>query len=420
MDITSKIFRVYDVRGVYKEDIDEDVFYTLGKTFATYIKEGPMVVGRDIRLSSSSLAESFIRGILDCGLDVLDIGEVTTPMLYFAVTHLGGSGGAMITASHNPEEYNGIKFTDKNSQPIGGKQIGEFFKTVKTKEVDKKGEKKNVDVSEDYLTIITKDFKISRKIKINIEAKNSVAEKYLKRFLQKLGPEVEFSSSLADLNVAFDLDGDRLMVFDDSSIKFSGDVVGGVIADSFLKKGETLVSDIVSTRALEDYFSGRGIIVCRSAVGYFFIPKSMVDSGAVLGAEFSGHYYFKSLNYNESAFFALRKLLEALDKNPGLSILDLARPFMKYANSGQINLPIVSKGGWPEILSQLQEKYKSGKQNLVDGLLVEYEDPANGGVNWWFSARPSNTEPLVRLVIEAKNETLLEEKKKEILNLFKG
>ncbi|MBU1178937.1 hypothetical protein KKB69_01170 [Patescibacteria group bacterium] len=424
--INPKIFKAYDIRGVYKKDIDEDIFYALGKVFAARSKNGKIVVGRDIRLSSKSLSEAFTKGVLDYGLDVLNVGEVTTPMLYFAVGGLGGAGGAMITASHNPPEYNGIKFTDENTQPIGGKEIGELLKKINLENSNKRGAEKITDISEDYLNLICSNFKISREIKVNIDAKDSAVGLFLQRFLKKLGIEF-WGGSCADFKASFDADGDRLKLFDENQNEIRGDIAGGIIADNFLKKGDLFVYDLISTRALRDYFGERGIETIASKIGHFYIKKLMKEKAAVFASEISGHYYFESLNYNESALFALRVVLEALDKNPALKISDLANRFSGYFHSGEINFPLALEEDWDKILEKLKNKYNDGQQNFEDGISVEYPstwlrtspDPADGGASWWFNLRPSNTEPIMRLVIEAKTKELMEQKKDEILDLLK-
>jgi len=408
MNINEKIFRAYDVRGVYQKDIDEDIFYLLGKVFAVFIGRGKIITGRDIRSSSESLSESFIKGILDGGVGAVDIGVVTTPMLYYAVKHFGGSAGAMITASHNSFDFNGIKFTDKEAMPISGLEIGALLKKFKTKNNIKKGKKETADVAEDYLTVLVKGFGIKRKINVKIQNEESAVNLFLGRFLKNLG--LEFGAdSFIDFSVSFDADGDRLIVFDEKEKELRGDIAGGIIAESFLRTGEKIVCDLVSTKALEDYFKEKGMGVIKSKVGHYYIKKKMKEIDAVFGLEVSGHYYFKELNYVESALFALRKLLEALDKNPKSKISELAKPFEKYFNSGEINIPVSSEKEFKKILVKIKDKYADGRQSFEDGILVECND-------WWFNLRISNTEPVMRLTIEADSRELLEQKKSELLS----
>lgn len=407
------------MRGIYPKDVNDDVFYVLGGVFADFIKSGKIIIGRDIRPSSMSLSESFIKGILDAGIEVVDIGIVTSPMLYFAVRHLEGSGGAMITASHNPLEFNGIKFTDKNAMPISGKEIGGLLEKFKESEhVFKKTDKKSmVDISEAYLDFITGGFGIKRKINVKVNNGSSAADLFLHRYFEKLGIQFDADAHI-DFSVSFDTDGDRIVVFDENGRELRGDITAGILADSFLRKGDKMVCDMVSTGALRDCLKKRGIEVIKTKVGHYYIKKKMKEIDAVFGSEFSGHYYFKELNYVESAMFAFRKLLEALDKNPKSQISELAKLFEKYFNSGEMNIPISSKEEFEKNLEKVKEKYADGRQGFEDGILVEYP-LASLRTSWWFNLRISNTESVMRLTIEAENEELLEEKKREIMSFLK-
>jgi phosphomannomutase len=412
MNINPKIFRAYDVRGLYPKDINEDIFYVLAKVFAGCLKKDgtKIVVGQDLRFSSPPLAKAFIKGILDSGFDVLDIGQVTTPMLYFAVTHLNGAGGAMITASHNPLNYNGIKFVKEDSQSVSGSDIQKVYKegSFKKSTPAQRGGRESVEMVSDYLSLLSKDFKIKRNVKIAVEADNSAAKLFLDDFLKRLRVDYIWGKQLnVDFSVSFDPDADRLEVFDENHARLRGDIAGGIIADTFLKKGDLILIDMVSSRIFEDYFKTKGIKVGRVPPGHYYIKKAMREKGAVFASEISGHYYFKSLNYIDSAFFALRMILESLDKNPGLKISELAKPFLKYFHSGVINLEISSQEQWKGILEKIKQQHKDGRQSFEDGILVEYS-------NWWFNLRLSNTEPVMRLAIEAKTKELMEEKKREL------
>jgi phosphomannomutase len=203
-----------------------------------------------------------------------------------------------------------------------------------------------------------------------------------------------------------------MVIVDENSQVLRGDVCGGVIADSFLKPGDKLLYDVISSRAIKDYFEKKKIKTIRSRVGGYYIKKAMEENDVDFALEVSSHFYFKTTHYADSAFFALRCLIAAMDEVPDLTISDLARPFLKYFYSGVINIEIDSKDKWFEILEKLKKKYKDGDQGFEDGILVEYK-------NYWFNVRPSNTEPVVRMVVEAKDEKTLKEKQKEILSLIK-
>ncbi len=460
MNINQKIFKTYDVRGIYPLELNEEVFYTIGKVFSDYLlnkqkiqqNEMPkIVVGQDVRLSSPSLAGSFIRGVLDSGLDVLDIGVVTTPMLYFAVIEARAFGGAIMTASHNPPEYNGIKFVRQMSEFIGGEEIQELYRMCVNPDSLKifgngKGKREKKDFASGYLDLVAKGFNARRKMKIVIDASCGTTALFLPRFLDKLKidyvplffePDGSFcnhdpnplaesaqkfakekiSEEKADFGVVFDGDGDRAVFIDENSNVFGGDVSGGIIAGGLLKAGDKIAYPLTSTRALRDYFGKKEVKTRMTKVGRFYIHKEMRENDVDFCSEMSGHFFFKSLHYTDSAFYALRLIIEALDKNPESKLSDLAGPFLKYFNSGEINLCLSSSGEWQKILAVMKKHFKDGRQNFKDGILVEYDEPS-GGINWWFNIRPSNTEPIVRLVVEAKTKELFEEKKKEILRLL--
>jgi len=459
MEINPKIFKAYDIRGVYGKDFDMESFYYIGNAFAAYldkiqprkdlIKNPQIVVGRDVRESSDDLCRFFAKGVLDYGFDVLDIGQVTTPMFSYGVAEKKAFGGAMVTGSHNPAEYNGIKLVKEMARWVGDwvgdKELQEVLKTVISKKKVCKFENESksykIDISEDYLNRVTKDFKIERKLKIVVDASGGSTALFLPKFFQKLNvfysplffevdpqfkkhnpnPSLPESQKFvkekikeigADFGIIFDADGDRMVVVDEKLQVLRGDVCGGVIADSFLKPGDTLLYDVISSRAIKDYFEKNQIKTIRGKVGHYYIKKAMEEHKADFALEMSSHFYFKDMNYVESAFYALRYLLSALDEASDLAISDLAKPFLKYHDSGVINIEIDSKNKWFEILEKLKKKYKEGKQSFEDGILVEYGD-------FWFSVRPSNTEPVMRFIVEADTEEILEKRQKEILSLIK-
>jgi len=418
MQINEKIFRAYDIRGMYPDELNEDVFYNLGIALVSYLRnsDSKVAVGRDSRDSSDSLCKSFVGGLENLGCHVIDLGVVTTPMLYFAASFLDTDAGAMITASHNPLNYNGVKFVKKGGVPVSGEELKNFYSENFKVAENKKGKTEKKDISEDYFKKILKDFGIKRKIKIKIDDGGGAAKLFLPRFLDKL--RVERVGMSADLAVSFDFDADRLYVFDENGEKIREDIVGGIIADGIVQKGQKVIIDIISTKFLEDYFAAKGVEVVRAPVGHYYIKNAMRNNDAVFAAELSGHYYFGDLYYSDSAFFALRKLLEAMDKNEGKNISELVKPFQKYFHSGEINLSLKSREEWGGVLEKIKDKYSSVEQDLQDGILIEFEDPAGGGTGWWFNLRPSNTEPLMRLVIEAKSEALMEEKKKELVSFL--
>ncbi|MFC1751622.1 phosphomannomutase/phosphoglucomutase [Patescibacteria group bacterium] len=463
MDVNEKICKAYDIRGVYKKDLDEDTFYKLGNAFTAYLgktqnyktSQNPkIVIGRDVRLSSRSLAEAFVRGVIDYGYDVLDIGEATTPMFIFAVAELKAFGGAMITASHNPAEYNGLKLVKEMAHWVGDdwvedKELDEVCKIAqsdKPKIGNKKGETKSTSVSESYIDRVTSGFKKSREMTIVVDASGGATSLFLVKLLEKLGvdyiplffmPDGSFSKHSpnpaleesrifakekiaqlhADFGVIFDGDGDRMVLIDENSEVVRGDIAGCIIADSLMKSksGGLILHDAVSTKMIGEYFSKKGISTKKVRVGHTFIKEEMEKLDADFAMELSTHYYFKSMHSAESAFYALRILLEAMNDNPTLTMSGLASKFAKYFSSGTINIPMKSRQEWGGIIDKIKEEYSDGRQSFEDGISIEFENKSGDGVSWWFNLRPSNTEPLIRLTMEADNKELLEDKKNEVL-----
>ncbi len=460
VNVNPEIFREYDIRGIYPAEINESVFYEMGKAVAFFLdknqkkpeKGNPkIVVGRDVRLSSEKLALSFIEGVRDYGFDVVDIGRATSPMFSFASAKLESFGGGMITASHNPPEYNGLKIVKDRKQWVGdwvgGEEIQDIYKIFVGGDFNSgadnksKGGYEKADVAKDYIDFVTKDFKIKRKIKAVIDASGGAAALLLPGFLEKMGidyiplffeadgsfskhnpnPTLEEAQKFAkekiketgaDFGVIFDGDADRMVVIDEKSEYFRGDVAGAIIGGTFLKKGDLFVYDTVSTRSIKEFFEKKGIKPLRGKIGHYFIKKLMEEKNAVFGLETSSHYYYKKLFTAESSLYSFRLLLEAMDKNPDLKISDMGEPFLKYFDSGTINIPVSSEEKWKEILEEVKKTYKDGRQDFEDGILVEFE-------SWWFNVRPSHTEPLIRLSVEAKDKETMEKKRNEILNLLK-
>ncbi|MBI4692270.1 MAG: hypothetical protein HY773_02435 [Candidatus Terrybacteria bacterium] len=380
MKINPLIFKEYDVRGEYPKEINEKNAYKIGQGFVKFLKlkKGDQVaVGKDKRPSSPKLAEAFISAIIDFGIDVIDLGAVSTPMLYWSVPFLKTKGGIMITASHLSKKYNGLKFVKANAEPIGGENLQKIYKLTDnlqlTTDDKKRGSVKKYNIKKDYLGAVYKDFQPT-KIKI---------------------PH------------SFDFDADRLIIK-----KMRGDIIGAIIANSFVKKGDVIVYDLRCSRAIPEYFSNKGIKTIPSRVGHFNIKKLMREKKAVFGMELTSHYYFKEFYYCEAPLYGLRKLAEHIAKTKK-TLDELAKPFMKYAHSGTINIKILNLK--PQILNlieKLKDEYKNASQNFLDGLTVEFS-------NWWFNIRASHTEPVTRLVIEAKTPALLKQKKKELLQEIK-
>lgn len=376
MAINKNIFREYDIRGLYPNEINQKTAYLIAQGFAKFLnlRHGDkIVVGYDKRPSSPKLAIAFILGLTDIGINVINVGKTTTPELYFSVPFLSGSGGAMITASHNLKKYNGIKFVRKNTEPISGLEIKSSV-IQKIKKEKKKGTMKNFDINAEYKKEVFKDFSSKRKI-----------------------------------NHLYDYDADRLIVKDKKGNPIRGDIIGGIVGESTAKKGDTIIYDIRCSRAIPEYFRNKGIKTTPCKIGHFNIKKLMRQEKAVFGMEITGHYYFKKFNYAESPDFALRKIIEQMNKT-SLNLHELTKPFLKYYHSDVINLK--KNKYFEKNIQKFKDMYRNGSQNETDGLTIEFS-------NWWFNIRESKTESIIRLSIEANTEELLKEKQKELLDAFK-
>lgn len=407
MRARAEIFKKYDIRGIYPEEIDEKTARKMGGVFVNMLwnaKPPKIVVGRDLRRSSKPLAKSFIAGAIGAGADIIDVGEVTTPMLYFSVGSLNADGGAMITASHNPPKHNGIKMVRKNGMAVSGEEIKS--KLAKKYPKRKKGEAKKYEISKKHFSFVLKNFKPVKKLKISVETKGA-AKLFKDELMERLGAS---PSKRPDFSVSFDYDADRLIILGKNGKEIRGDILGIAIGDMVAKKSDTIVYDLRCSRAVPEYFRSKGVRAIPSKVGHANIKKLMREKSAVFGMEITGHYYFKKLNFHESPFFALRKFIEYLGRN-GTKVQNLERELGKYFHSGVINIK-TGDAGFEKIAKKLRREYSNGAQNTLDGLSIEFS-------TWWLNIRKSHTEPLVRLVVEATNEKAFEERKKEVLKIVK-
>ena len=426
------IFKAYDIRGVYPDEITEDIAYKVGRAFAFYIGEGSKIVlGRDNRKSSESLFNSLKRGIIDQGGNVIDIGLSTSPMLYFANEYLSCDGGVMVTASHNPSQYNGFKMIKKHAFPLSGEDGMEEIKKMVLDDnfnsPKEKGSSTTKDISNEYIDSFKREE--YKNIKVVVDTANSVSglivpemfkgvnlvhifkdldgnfpnhepnplkEENLKMLQEKVIEEG------ADLGVAFDGDGDRVFFVDEKGEIITSDLILALVSSLILENKGKILYDIRCSNIVKETIEGLSGIAVPTRVGHSFIKSLMKDEDILFGGEYSGHYYLKQgESYFESPYFVIFEILRAIN---GKKISDLILPFKKYFHSGELNFEVENKDG---AIKAVEDKYKNGKINRMDGLRVDYED-------WWFLLRASNTEPVLRLIVEAKNKDLLEKKVKEI------
>ncbi|MEE8522374.1 MAG: phosphomannomutase/phosphoglucomutase [Thermoanaerobaculia bacterium] len=447
------IFKAYDVRGLYPSQLDENIARKIGLAFQHVLDDDdrlggdPVVVSRDMRSHSGPLAAALIEGLRAGGLDVLDIGLATTPMNYFAVGHLGAAGGVQVTASHNPAEYNGLKFSRRLARPVSGDHgIPLLEKAVIEGDLPvaaKPGRLGSGDVSDAYrqhLLAMLRRPEGARRLRVVVDAANGMGTVY-RPLLEAAGIELlplyfeldgtfpnheanplkletlrdlqtEVLRQKADLGVAFDGDADRSAFVDELGEPIGNDLATALIAGELLARqeagaGNAVVYDLRSSRAVAEYIRECGGEPIRERVGHSFMKATLRQAGGLFGGELAGHYYFRDTFYADNALLAVFEILNLMWKT-GEPISRLVAPLRRYATSEETNFVVEDKQG---MIATLAERYADGEIDYLDGITVQYPD-------WWFNVRPSNTEPYLRLVTEASTPEQLEAKMAELMELL--
>ncbi|MDD4358699.1 MAG: phosphomannomutase/phosphoglucomutase, partial [Candidatus Pacebacteria bacterium] len=393
----TNIFKAYDIRGIYGENIDKDVAYKLGRSFVIFLKKRhpKIAIGRDNRLSSPELFQYLKKGIIDQGGIVIDIGLSTTPMLYFGSCFLKTDGGIMITASHNPKEYNGFKLVSKNAMPIGEnsglKEIEKIYNSLDNK-LKKGGESIKKNILKEYIKFIEQgfnlkdfDFKIGidtanavpgilvDKIKTNLkiyhinkeldpEFKSHEPDPLQKKNLKQLQNLIK--EKKLDLGIAFDGDGDRVVFLDENGKVIPSDIILALIADVLGKK---VLYDLRCSNIISEIMGDKAYM---SRVGHSFIKKTMKEKNLYLGGEYSGHFYLNDKYCFEAPFFFLFNVLEQM-KLSSKKLSELIKPYQKYYHSGEINFKVENKD---KVIKGIEENYKEGKKTKIDGIRIDFED----------------------------------------------
>ncbi len=447
MSINPSIFKAYDIRGTFPDQLSPQNSYQIGAALANYLKPRAIAVGRDMRLSSEALFEQLARGLNDSGVDVIDLGLISTDALYFAVGKFGYDGGVMITASHNPKEYNGFKICKKDAEPLSGQEgLGQMLKMIQDGsflvESPSRGVVVRKDISDEYAAHALAFIDIA-KIKpyhIVIDAGNGMAGKILEPVLKKLPIKVtrlffeldgtfpnhpaspielenlvdlqkKMKETNADFGVAFDGDADRMFLLDKFGTQLGGDITTALVSRSLLGKhpGETILYNLICSRAVPELIKRMGGNPIRTRVGHAIIKPLMKKHNAIFGGEHSGHFYFRDNWFADSGLIAFLVCLEliSVENRP---LHEMVKEIDPYFRSGEINTRVDSI---PDKIAAVTKAFGSGSQDTIDGLTVQFDD-------WWFNLRPSNTEPLIRLNIEANSRDLLEKKKNELLGIIRG
>ena len=437
------IFKAYDIRGIYPTQLNEEIAEKIGRAFVLFTQARKVVVGRDMRPHSIPLFEALARGITAQGADVIDIGMCSTPMSYHANGKLGADGSIMITASHNTKEWNGFKLCRAQAVPISGSTgISEIEEMVEKNEwptPEREGSISQYDIAPEYGKFLRSFSKIDRKLKVVVDYANAMGSYEIKGIedlfdIVPLYKEIDgnfpnheanplHTETLdalrakvkecgADFGAAFDGDADRCGFVDNEGNIIPMDLFTALIAQDILSDATGTVPilyDLRSSWAVKECIRDNGgkPIMCR--VGHAFIKAQMREVGAVFAGELSGHYYYRENFVAESQGLSMIKLANLLCKR-NVKVADLVKPLKKYFQSGEINTKVSDV---KPILQKVREKYSDGHMFELDGISVEYS-------NWWFNVRASNTEPLLRLNVEATDKATMEEKRDELLALFRS
>jgi phosphomannomutase len=443
-----KVFKAYDVRGVHPAELDEEGAYAIGRAYVEHFEPRTVAVGRDMRLSSPAMAAATMDGAADGGADVLDLGLVGTEMVYHAVGALGLEGGICVTASHNPKEYTGMKIVRRGALPVGGDSGLEDVRARALAgfgRVRRRGEIRPEDVWPSFVEAVLSfvDVEAIRPLRVVVDAANGMAGVMLPPVLERL-PQVETVRCFfepdgtfpnhepnpllpenrefivrktleegADLGVAYDGDADRCFFVDDRGRFVPGDFATALLAGLMLEKepGAKVIYDVRASWAVPRTIEEAGGVPLVNRVGHAFIKHRMRKEGAVFAGEVSAHYYFRDFTQADSGVVPFLLLLELLSRRGG-RLSELVAPFEeRYHLTGEINTPVDDV---PLTLQELKERYaaEGGRIGHLDGLSVEFDD-------WHFNVRPSNTEPLLRLNLEALSPELMAEKRDEVLSIIR-
>lgn len=433
MTVDPALFKAYDIRGIAGQNLTAELAEAIGRAFVAYLKPKRVAVGRDVRVSGPGLSRALITGITKAGCAVEDIGLSTSDALYFAVANYGFDGGVMVTASHNPPEWNGFKFTRESAVPLhsneGIEQIRDLVTAGDLQTAEKPGTVRTRDIHHDYVQKVL-SFVLAvpkRKLSVVVDPGNATAAVFLPKVFKSLpfemsGINMELDGTFpgrnpnpliagaieplaqavrqheADVGVAFDADADRMFLVDERGELVRGDMLIAILARAFLARepGAAIVYNLICSHATPEAIAATGGRPVRSRVGHAYMKPAMKRENAVFGGEVSGHFYFRDFWYADSGLSAMVAALTYLasQRQP---LSKLVAGIAKYAKSDEVNTRV---DDIPGTIERIAAKYVDGRHDREDGLTVEYPD-------WWFNVRPSNTEPLLRLTVEAKDRAAL-------------
>ena len=437
----SKVFGAYDVRGIYEQDLTDEIAYQVARGLVAYLNATEVMVGRDMRLSSPAIAQAVIRGITDQGANAIELGLTSTDELYFAVGKFNAPAGIMITASHNPGIYNGLKLCREQAIPLSSDAgLGEIRAMIIAGNLPtptQRGTVEQRDVLDDFITHAFSFIDVSaiRPTKIAADAGNGMAGLLLPRVFQRLPqctllpqyfeldghfphhpasplePEnmVDLQTLVraqgADIGVAFDGDADRMFITDEHGNLIDGGTIIALVATSMLRKhpGATILYNLISSRSVPEAIERAGGRAIRTRVGHSFIKPQMRSENAIFGGEHSGHFYFRDNFYADSGLIAFLHVLELMSQEQQ-PVSQLVAPFTARVASGEINTRVASQELVKAKIAEIARIYgaRGAQIDALDGVTVGYP-------TWWFNVRGSNTEPLIRLNVEGDTHELMEQ-----------
>ncbi|MEP7310706.1 MAG: phosphomannomutase/phosphoglucomutase [Acidobacteriota bacterium] len=452
MNLDPNIFKAYDIRGVYPGEVNEDAARAIGAAFVAYLRATRIAVGRDMRLSSPTIAAAFIDGATSQGADVVDYGMIPTDLLYFAVARDGHDGGVEVTASHNPKQYNGMKLVRQEAFPLSGDAgISDIRDMIAGSGLPAaaatKGQVTTKNLLDPYVDHVMSfiDPSVIRPFNVVLDAGSGMAGLVAPKLFERLSPRpvclcfdidgrfpnheanplIEENrrdivervvADKADIGIAWDGDADRCFFIDGTGAFISGDFVTALLAEAFLLKhpGATVIYDLRASYAVKDVAARYGGTALMNRVGHAFFKRRMRETNAIFGGEVTGHYYFRDNFYADNGFIPALLILELMSKK-GQSLHELVAPLAtQYFVSGEINTKLPHMDAVPAKLAEIAARYADGRQFTLDGISVEYPD-------WHFNVRPSNTEPLLRLNLESTaSEAQMQDRRDEVLELIRA
>ena len=444
-DSLDTIFKAFDVRGIYPDEIDEGIAKRIGNAFVRFTGASTVVVGYDMRPSSVPLSQAFIEGATLAGADVVNVGLASTDLVYFAAGTLDAPA-AMFTASHNPAQYNGVKLCRAGAAPVGEStglvQIKEAVASGLLERAEESGQVREQDMLSAFAEHVRSfaDLSVLRPLKIVADTANGMGGLVVPRVFEGLPFELEVLfgeldgtfpnhpadpiqpenlvslrkrvlETGADLGLAFDGDADRVFLVDNDGEPVSGSTTTAIVAKTMLARtpGGTVVHNLICSKAVPEVVRECGGEPVRTRVGHSFVKQVMAETNAIFGGEHSAHYYFRDNWRADSGCIASMVVLEALCE-AGVPLSELRKPFERYADSGEINTTV---GDPLAVIDAVAESYPNATQDRLDGLTVDLGD-------WWFNLRPSNTEPLLRLNLEAADRAACDAHTEEVLTLIRA